>query len=80
MRGSRVGLELQLQCNTFSVDTAGGTMDRPPDAGREAPVGKATPRLSAAALFAGAREVIIEHGPEEYRLQITKHGKLILTK
>jgi len=24
--------------------------------------------------------VAIEHGPEEYRLQITKHGKLILTK
>jgi len=47
---------------------------------REAPGPKMKPRVQAAALFAGAREVIIEHGPEEYRLQITRHGKLILTK
>lgn len=38
------------------------------------------PHLKAAAIFGGAREVIIEHGSEEYRLQITKQGKLILTK
>ncbi len=41
---------------------------------------KMKPHLQSAALFAGAREVIIEHGTEEYRLQITKQGKLILTK
>ena len=47
---------------------------------REVPEVKGKPRLKAAALFGGTREVIIEHGTEEYRLQITRHGKLILTK
>ena len=47
---------------------------------REAPGPKTKPRVQAAALFAGAREVIIEYGREEYRLQITRNGKLILTK
>ena len=47
---------------------------------RDLPGLKIKPRVQAAALFAGAREVIIEHGSEEYRLQITRHGKLILTK
>lgn len=31
-------------------------------------------------LFAGARELRIVHGGEEYRLTITRNGKLILTK
>jgi hemin uptake protein HemP len=31
-------------------------------------------------LFAGARELVIRHGREEYRLSITRAGKLILTK
>jgi hemin uptake protein HemP len=31
-------------------------------------------------LFRAAREVIIKHGQEEYRLRITRAGKLILTK
>ena len=47
---------------------------------REALGPKTKPRVQAAALFAGAREVIIEHQSQEYRLQITKQGKLILTK
>jgi hemin uptake protein HemP len=38
------------------------------------------PRVKAAALFGGGREVIIEHFSQEYRLRITKQGKLILTK
>jgi len=45
---------------------------------RPRPTGK--PRLRAEALFSGAREVIIEHAGEEYRLRLTKNGKLILTK
>lgn len=47
-------------------------LDRPRPAGK--------PRLQAAALLAGSREVIIEHAGEEYRLRLTKNGKLILTK
>jgi len=40
----------------------------------------AKPRLQAATLLAGSREAIIEHAGEEYRLRLTKNGKLILTK
>ena len=31
-------------------------------------------------LFQGTKEVVIRHGAEEYRLRITRTGKLILTK
>ncbi|MFZ0107329.1 MAG: hemin uptake protein HemP [Thiobacillus sp.] len=31
-------------------------------------------------LFHGAREVLISHHGEHYRLRITRNGKLILTK
>ena len=42
----------------------------------------ATParRLESATLFSGAREVVIVHRGQEYRLRITKSDKLILTK
>jgi hemin uptake protein HemP len=50
----------------------------PPRLERARPADK--PRLQAAALLAGSREVIIEHAGEEYRLRLTKNGKLILTK
>ena len=36
--------------------------------------------LFSANLFRGAREIIIEHGSQRYRLRITKAGKLILNK
>lgn len=31
-------------------------------------------------LFQGNQEVLIDHNGEQYRLRITKNGKLILTK
>lgn len=37
-------------------------------------------RLSSAELLAGAREAVIVHGQDEYRLRLTSNGKLILTK
>ena len=37
-------------------------------------------RTTTDALFAGHKELIIEHGDEKYRLRITSKGKLILTK
>jgi hemin uptake protein HemP len=46
----------------------------------EAAGGRPKPRVKAAAFFGGGREVIIEHAGQEYRLQLTKRGKLILTK
>ena len=36
-------------------------------------------RLDSAALFERAREIVIVHGGQEYRLRITRAGKLILT-
>jgi hemin uptake protein HemP len=36
--------------------------------------------LSSEMLFDGGRVVIIRHAGEEYRLQLTSSGKLILTK
>jgi len=37
-------------------------------------------KLTSEALMAGAREVILEHRGEQYRLRVTSNGKLILTK
>jgi hemin uptake protein HemP len=37
-------------------------------------------RLQSTELFGTAREVVIEHAGEEYRLRLTRQGKLILTK
>ncbi|MCX7092454.1 MAG: hemin uptake protein HemP [Methylobacter sp.] len=37
-------------------------------------------RLRSTELFGMAREVVIEHAGEEYRLRLTRQGKLILTK
>jgi len=42
---------------------------------------KETPKIvSAAALFAGKREICIEHEGNRYVLRITRRGKLILQK
>jgi hemin uptake protein HemP len=37
-------------------------------------------RVRSQDLFQDARDLIIEHNEEEYRLRITRLGKLILTK
>jgi hemin uptake protein HemP len=37
-------------------------------------------RMKSTELFGAARVVIIEHGGNEYRLQVTSNDKLILTK
>lgn len=38
------------------------------------------PRLDTGTVFGAGREVILVHRGQEYRLRITKAGKLILTK
>ncbi|BAZ93523.1 hypothetical protein TspCOW1_15380 [Thiohalobacter sp. COW1] len=40
----------------------------------------ASARINSVDLFKGNRHLVIEHGDEEYRLQQTSNGKLILTK
>jgi hemin uptake protein HemP len=37
-------------------------------------------RVESTLLFQGEREVVIIHEEQEYRLRITRNGKLILTK
>ena len=52
------------------------THDAPPP-----PVPSAAPSvLESRNLLGEAREVIIRHGSETYRLKLTRHDKLILTK
>ncbi|HXH84743.1 MAG TPA: hemin uptake protein HemP [Candidatus Tectomicrobia bacterium] len=67
-------------------------MRRPPDASPRAgrgpgdgagadDAGRAgAPRIDSAALFRAAREIVIVHQGQEYRLRITRAEKLILTK
>ena len=38
------------------------------------------PAVRSDELFRGTREIVIVHGDDEYRLRITRAGKLILTK
>ena len=42
--------------------------------------GAARPRITSESLLQGRREILIEHGAEQYRLSLTAAGKLILTK
>ena len=46
---------------------------------RVTPAGQ-PPRVKVSELLAGAREAILEHDGQDYRLRITASGKLILTK
>jgi hemin uptake protein HemP len=64
---------------------AGPLAPRPHGAGTQCPDEGAPPprharRISSRSLFAGAREVEIEHDGDVYRLRETHRGKLILTK
>ncbi|MDI6748184.1 MAG: hemin uptake protein HemP [Rhodocyclaceae bacterium] len=36
--------------------------------------------MNSGVLFAGCGEIIIAHGPELYRLRLTRQNRLILTK
>ena len=47
---------------------------------RAARAGGPLPRLRVRDLMGGEREVILEHGGQDYHLRITASGKLILTK
>tara|TARA_R110001606_G_scaffold265052_1_gene414096 strand:- start:363 stop:557 length:195 start_codon:yes stop_codon:yes gene_type:complete len=64
------------------MNTNGEQSGRGTDAGRGA-TGTPAPAvatLRSRDLFAGSREVIIEHQGDSYRLRCTSKGKLILTK
>lgn len=57
---------------------AGRPMGNPPTPDSDGPAPAVT--LSSAELFAGGHEIWIDHHGELYRLQLTRAGKLILTK
>ena len=57
----------------MGVEPVAGRQDAPRNAPR-------TLRIASSELFNGQRHIVIVHGGEEYRLHITKAGKLILTK
>jgi len=44
------------------------------------PPGDSPPILSSRDLLGGHREVIIQHGTEQYRLRLTRNDRLILVK
>ncbi|HYE37404.1 hemin uptake protein HemP [Methylocaldum sp.] len=53
--------------------------DHPHRRGDEGPV-RSKRRVTSVELLGSAREIVIEHGGDEYRLRITSNDKLILTK
>ena len=50
-----------------------------PDA-RRTPAPEADPRIDSRELLRGGRRLVILHNGEEYRLQLTRAQRLILTK
>jgi hemin uptake protein HemP len=53
--------------------------DRPHRRADAGPV-RSKRRITSVELLGSAREIVIEHGGDEYRLRITSNDKLILTK
>jgi len=47
---------------------------------RARPSARTIPTIASEQLMRGNKEIIIQHGADEYRLRITAAGKLILTK
>ncbi|HEV8441002.1 MAG TPA: hemin uptake protein HemP [Methylomirabilota bacterium] len=54
--------------------------DQPPATHDTSATAAGAARISSAELFHGRRSIVIVHRGQEYRLHITKAGKLILTK
>ena len=60
---------------TLLQESTGGHVVTPAAAPRQL-----TPRIDSQRLLVGGRELVIQHGAEEYRLRLTRNDKLILTK
>lgn len=54
--------------------------DNNPVPSRKPATPPAVPRILSEELFAGAREIIIQHQGLDYRLRLTSQNKLILNK
>jgi hemin uptake protein HemP len=86
-------MQLQMTCTTPKVapPTANATYsqiesifsmtDEPPRTRPESPIeAPGLPSISSEQLLGGQREIIIQHGAEQYRLRLTNNNKLILVK
>ncbi len=51
-----------------------------PPRSKAPPRPREVPSVRSETLLQGGRELLIQHGPEHYRLRKTSSGKLILTK
>ncbi len=72
-------MEYDTAANGSAIRDKGGVANEAKDGERRKMAG--VPRhVSAIELFGDAREVILEHDGQLYRLRITANGKLILTK
>ena len=54
--------------------------DRAEELARVVPLKRRPLRVASGAIFRGQRDVVILHGDTEYRLRVTRTGKLLLTK
>ena len=50
------------------------------DESHQVPTHEATRTITSEELLQGARELLIRHGEDVYRLRVTRNGKLILQK
>ncbi len=67
--------------NDENTDPVGRTRTSPEAAGPGPASGRrGKSKIRSVEILAGAREVLIEHEGDEYRLRHTSKGKLILTK
>jgi hemin uptake protein HemP len=58
----------------------GRVNDKSPELDQAERVARPAPRIRSTDLLRGGRELVIEHGADEYRLRLTSKLKLILTK
>jgi hemin uptake protein HemP len=72
-------INLRANANSSHLELSMSSSQRPEQPEEEAD--KATPlTISSDTLLAGRRQLIIQHGGEQYRLLLTRSNKLILTK
>ena len=63
-----------------AFDKKSANVDRDDEAATRLPALNKVRTITSAALFAGGKELVIEHANERYVLRHTNLGKLILTK
>jgi hypothetical protein len=68
---------MPLQRSPLPIESGSGTVVSPSHPEGD---GAGRQRVDSRALLRGGRELIIQHGDQEYRLRHTQNDKLILTK